>query len=106
MGDGNAPGQKSKFTMHMYIPEEIALEQEFRAPMYIIGARGANVKAIHERTQSKLRVRGVGSGFKEVKGGFEADCPLHMCVGADTHEQMDMTKKMLVPLFERLVEAY
>merc|ERR1712167_48792 len=61
----NRTGKKDKFVCHMFLPKEIAECKGFRAPSYLIGKGGANMKAIHERTQSKLRMRGVGSGFKE-----------------------------------------
>lgn len=96
---------RSKYTCHIFVPEVIAKDKPFRAPSYIIGNGGSNMKAIHERTGTKLRVRGQGSGFKE-RGAYEADAPLHLCISADTTEQLEKTKALIFPLFERMIDMY
>lgn len=48
----------------------------------LIGRAGCNTRRISEATGAKVRIRGRGSGFLEVKGA-EAPVPLMMAVTAD-----------------------
>eukprot|EP00928_Gymnodinium_smaydae_P092275 TRINITY_DN7610_c4_g1_i1.p1 TRINITY_DN7610_c4_g1~~TRINITY_DN7610_c4_g1_i1.p1 ORF type:complete len:645 (+),score=109.54 TRINITY_DN7610_c4_g1_i1:169-1935(+) len=46
----------------------------------LIGRGGQNVRKIADRTGAKIRVRGRGSGHKEINGKFEAPTPLMVAV--------------------------
>eukprot|EP00931_Biecheleriopsis_adriatica_P053804 TRINITY_DN31587_c0_g1_i1.p1 TRINITY_DN31587_c0_g1~~TRINITY_DN31587_c0_g1_i1.p1 ORF type:complete len:600 (+),score=146.11 TRINITY_DN31587_c0_g1_i1:220-2019(+) len=66
-----------------------------------IGRGGCNTRKIAEATGAKVRIRGQGSGHKEVEGKHEAPTPLMVAVTTDEAEAamfkkaVDMTVKVL-----------
>lgn len=96
----------NKFTLRFIVPEEIAADETFKAPSYLIGPGGRHMKQIYEVTGSKLRVRGKGSGHKEGPENEEAQEPLQFCISADSEWQLMQTQDLAVPLFERMIHEY
>jgi len=58
------------------------LETGFDLVKKLIGKGGCNTRKIFEATQTKIRVRGKGSGHKE-RNGREAPVPLMIALAAD-----------------------
>ncbi|CAK0809734.1 unnamed protein product [Prorocentrum cordatum] len=52
----------------------------------LIGRGGSTLRGIAERTGSKIRIRGRGSGHLEVNGTSEAPCPLMVAVTTDRQD--------------------
>merc|ERR1711959_588370 len=103
--NGKKKGQ-ARFCCRFMVPKEIAEATDFRAPSYLIGPRGQNMKRIFEETNSKLRVRGQNSGHKEGPEMKEAEEPLQVCVSSETREQNERTKAMVMTLFDKMIFDY
>ena len=58
------------------------MERDFPIVGRIIGPQGAHMKAIHEKTGAKLRLRGRRSNFREGPENKELDEPMHLCVSS------------------------
>jgi len=102
----------SKFTCRYEI--QIANDREFQVARRLIGAKGCNMKRIVEMCTSgmngsahdivKLRLRGVGSGFKEGPCQEESNEPLHMCVSSKYYDKFlvasNEVEKLLVQIYK------
>ncbi|CAE7271534.1 unnamed protein product [Symbiodinium sp. CCMP2592] len=90
VGDGKPPESVER-DMLQISPEEklqcqflIGIEQdsEFNVRQRIFGERGHHMKIIAKRTGAKLRLRGLGSGFKEGPERVVSSDPLMLCVSS------------------------
>lgn len=71
------PRPPPRFWVHIYLhPEDVSFDM---VPM-LIGKKGVNMKNIVDATGAKVRIRGRGSGYLEVKGKREAPVPLMVAV--------------------------
>uniref|UniRef100_A0A0G4EZ48 KHDC4/BBP-like KH-domain type I domain-containing protein n=1 Tax=Chromera velia CCMP2878 TaxID=1169474 RepID=A0A0G4EZ48_9ALVE len=77
----------------------------FGCPSRIIGGGGANMKDIVSLTNqtTKMRLRGVGSGFREDQLGHrECPEPLHLCLSSPTAETFAIAFSHLAVLIRRV----
>eukprot|EP00398_MALV-I-01_sp_L67-1_P000890 gene890-279_t len=95
------PIEVRKFTCRFDVG--IQNEKGFQVARRIIGAKGANMQRIFRLTQSKLRLRGQGSGFKEGPNNVESPEPLHLCISA---QKLDLYELTLVQVRELLSGIY
>ena len=56
------------------------------------------MKRIFKLTQSKLRLRGKGSGYLEGYNKQEADEPLHLCISSTNSEQYGNARRLVEKL--------
>ena len=82
-----------RYWCHIYLARQLG---EFALVPILIGRRGENMQYIFSKTGAKIRVRGVGSGHKEVKGNEEAPVPLMVAV--TSQGQMQTTFVMAVQM--------
>jgi hypothetical protein len=72
---------------HFYLDPSM-LEPGFDLVKKIIGRGGCNTRGIFDATQTKVRVRGKGSGHKEQHNGREAPVPLMIALAAPQSPQL------------------
>lgn len=89
---------------------------EFQVSRRIIGPKGRNMKKIieecvsdlpeYERDVVKLRLRGLGSGYKEAPLGVESEEPLHLCVSSKYYDKFIMACKETERLILTIYSEY
>lgn len=72
----------------------------------LLGRRGANMKRIAAETQAKMRLRGRGSGFKELDLGAESTDPLMLCLSAPDADSYRSAALKVHELLETIYLAY
>ncbi|KAF7457560.1 RRM domain and KH domain protein [Cryptosporidium felis] len=85
---------------------QIPPDDQFQIARRIIGTRGINMKRIFKLTQSKLRLRGKGSGYLEGYNKQEADEPLHLCISSTNSEQYINARKLVERLLLKIYQEY
>ena len=94
---------------------EILIENDsyFQIARRLMGIKGCNMKKIINECKNsndddyvKLRLRGIGSGFKEGPENKESDEPLHLCISAKTPENMKKACILVDELLERIHQEY
>jgi hypothetical protein len=83
---GNRKAYGSRLWVHIFLNQR---HVEFDLVKKIIGRGGKNTRDIAEVTGAKVRVRGRGSGHKEIEGKKEAPVPLMVAV---TSEAIDASQ--------------
>jgi len=73
-------GRRLRLWAHIYLHMQVP---GFDLVPRLIGRGGCNMRRIAEETQSKIRIRGRGSGHLEVDGVREAPVPLMVAVTTD-----------------------
>merc|ERR1711972_45867 len=68
---------------HVYIDEDVLKVEGFDLIPKLIGCKGENTRNIWQETDTKVRVRGRGSGHLEIGTGREANAHLMMAITAD-----------------------
>jgi len=81
-------------------------ERSFNVVRKLLGDHGANMKAIAENSDAKLRIRGRGSGFKEGPNNVEADEPLMLCISATSHKGFENATEDVESLLKHVHEQY
>jgi len=89
----------------------LSLQQirEFDLVPKLIGHGGANLKSIAVTHNAKIRLRGVGSGFKEVSrpsGKTEASIPLQLCVSCLDGSVLDIVRAKLIKLLDQQAKSF
>lgn len=100
----NASNVLKKYTARYEI--QIPPDNQFQIARRIIGTRGINMKRIFKLTQSKLRLRGKGSGYLEGYNKQEADEPLHLCISSTNSEQYINARKLVERLLLKIYQEY
>ena len=78
------PRGNARSFAHIYLHDWVP---QFPLVSRIIGISGANMKAISDVTDTKLRVRGCGSGHLEFDGkGHNAEAPAHLMLAVTGHK--------------------
>lgn len=97
---------RNRLWCHVFL-DPLMLEAGFDLVKKIIGRSGCNTRKIFEATQTKVRVRGWGSGHKEHHNGREAPVPLMIALAAehgsadDFQSAFNMTKELLHDISQR-----
>jgi len=81
-------------------------DKEFQVVRRIIGAKGTNMKRIVRQTESKLRLRGVGSGYFEGAGQRESSEPLQLCVSCTSSDGYRTAARLVEELLETVYDDY
>lgn len=104
---GGGRGPKSA-TAKMQCQFVIGIEEEpkFKVVRKILGSAGANVKAIAEKTDAKLRLRGRGSKFFEGEDQEESSDPLMLCLSIVGRDAYETAKHMVAELLEQVYSDY
>ncbi|KAK6588949.1 RRM domain and KH domain [Cryptosporidium xiaoi] len=108
-GSNNSNTQNSQPLLKKYTARyeiQIPPDNQFQIARRIIGTRGVNMKKIFKLTQSKLRLRGKGSGYLEGYNKQEADEPLHLCISSTDSEQYNNAKKLVEKLLLKIYQEY
>ncbi|KAL3128370.1 RRM domain-containing and KH domain-containing [Cryptosporidium hominis] len=100
----NSSNMLKKYTARYEI--QIPPDNQFQIARRIIGTRGINMKRIFKLTQSKLRLRGKGSGYLEGYNKQEADEPLHLCISSTNSEQYINARKLVERLLLKIYQEY
>ncbi|KAJ1605165.1 RRM domain-containing and KH domain-containing protein [Cryptosporidium canis] len=100
----SSPNILKKYTARYEI--QIPPDNQFQIARRIIGTRGINMKRIFKLTQSKLRLRGKGSGYLEGYNKQEADEPLHLCISSTNSEQYINARKLVERLLLKIYQEY
>jgi len=101
-GKGKGKGEKFQCQYTIGIEEE----SRFRVISRIIGAKGANMKHINERTGMKLRLRGRGSKFAEPPLWKESTDDLMLCVSGQDANGFNDAKNLVSQLLLRIYKEY
>lgn len=83
--------------------------QEFDLVPKLLGHGGKHLKDIAIPHAAKIRLRGWGSGFKELNGPAgkqEAKIPLQLCVSCRDSETLEVVKDKLIPLLDRNAKSF
>jgi len=81
-------------------------EPQFRVCRRLLGPAGKHMKAIAEKTQARLRLRGKGSRFREGPSWQESDDPLMLCVSALGRDSYDQAVTQVRELLEGIYRDY
>jgi len=86
----------------------IGIEEDrtFGVVRRVLGLHGKHVKSIAEQSGAKLRLRGVGSGFKEGPENRESKDPLMLCVSAQDNASYEIAKNLLTEHLESVYAEY
>merc|ERR1712136_236182 len=98
------PEFKVKFQCQFLVA--IQDEPKFRVIRRLLGSSGANMKAIAQQTDAKLRLRGRGSRFLEGPEQVESTDPLMLCVSCTDRAGYDAAVGMTWQLMKRLYGEY
>jgi len=88
---------------HLYI-DKVMLADGFDLVKKIIGREGCNTRTIYNETSTKVRVRGQGSGHRELRSKQEAPVHLMMALAAD-HGCREDFKRAFVMAVELLQDV-
>jgi len=103
MDNSNAKGVR-KYTCRFIIG--IDNDKEFQVARRVIGAKGANMKRIVQRSDAKLRLRGTGSGYFEGAGQKESSEPLQLCISCTNGENYKAAVAQVEDLLKRVYDEY
>jgi hypothetical protein len=109
---GNGKGTSDKNDCLSYFIVGIEQDSKFNVKLRMLGKGGQVVKDINTATGAKLRLRGVGSGFKEDKGpennwlGVESTDPLMLCISAPSPDERKQTETLVIELLKGIYEDY
>jgi len=83
-------------------------EDNFDLVPMLIGRGGSNTQEISKAGEAKVRVRGKGSGHKEVSTGQEAPTPLMLVIAAESDKLPGfyIAVKMAIMLLRRIERRY
>merc|ERR1712194_701766 len=86
----------------------IGIEEDtkFRVTRKVMGPIGKHMKSISEQTGAKLRLRGLGSGFKEGLEQVESSDPLMLCVSTDAEKSYQEAVRQVWALLESVYLQY
>jgi len=92
----------------VFMPSEINANDygSFKVRAKVVGPQGSFVKHIQSETNTRVVIRGRGSGYLEVATGQEADEALHVSISGATQENVDKAKQFLADLMETVVTEY
>lgn len=107
-----------KFVTRFYV--ELEKESGFEISKKIIGKKGKNMKRVLRECKEeicgeegeleagycKLRLRGIGSCFKEGMDGNESDEDLHLCVSSKRQDVHDTAVEAVERLFAEIYQQY
>jgi len=93
-----------KYTCRFEI--KIVNDKYFQVSKRIIGHKGANMRKIYTETGSKLRLRGIGSGYYEGISGSESPEPLHLCISSTSAEGYVCAVKRVMTLLDDVYKQY
>ncbi|OMJ81518.1 hypothetical protein SteCoe_17985 [Stentor coeruleus] len=95
---------------------QIDNDKEFQVARRVIGSKGYNMKRIIEKCCKgmnaqahdiiKLRLRGIGSGFKEGPYNTESQDSLHLCVSSKYHNKFDVAVNEIETLLKKVYRDY
>ena len=85
---------------------QIPHDDDFNVTCKLIGTRGLNMKEIFSQTGSKLRLRGIGSGYLETKLEQEANEELNFCISNTNLHMYIITKQKINALLTDLYNNY
>lgn len=108
MGDHAAQGGQTKGVRKYTCRFVIGIEndKEFQVARRVIGAKGANMKRIVQKTEAKLRLRGLGSGYFEGAGQKESSEPLQLCISCTEGDHYKAAVRQVEELLKRVYEEY
>jgi hypothetical protein len=78
----------------------------FKIRAKIVGPAGSFVKHIQSETNTRVIIRGQGSGYLEVASGAESEEPLHVFISGANQENVDRAKQFLSDLIETVLGEY
>ena len=99
--------QGARLWCHIFLNKR---HPDFELVPMLIGRFGCNMREIYEATNAKIRVRGRGSGHKEVEGNKEAPVPLMVAVTSENGQlgkfrtAVEMTIRKLRDIQEMFVQ--
>ncbi len=91
--------KRMRFWCHLFLTKG---HPDFHLVPWLIGRFGCNMKEIHEATGAKIRIRGRGSGHREVDHCGEAPVPLMAAVTCLEEAPFRLAVKMMIA---KLTEA-
>ncbi|KZT61704.1 hypothetical protein CALCODRAFT_506041 [Calocera cornea HHB12733] len=92
-------------------PEEkleigLAVLRNFNVRAKVVGPAGAFVKYIQQETQTRVQIKGQGSGFYESETGRESDEPMHIHLTGPDEVQLTRAKELAEDLLEVVREEH
>ncbi|GAA5874168.1 hypothetical protein JCM1840_000373 [Sporobolomyces johnsonii] len=111
-GDDFAPdGRDSGYgARRKWDEEKIILELEplrnFNIRAKTVGPGGLFVKYIQQETQTRVQIKGIGSGYIETETGRESDDPMHINVTGPDRAMIDKAVEMAKDLYEVVKEKH
>ena len=108
------PEETLKYTCRFDI--QIDNDKEFQVARRVIGSKGCNMKRIIEKCCKgmnaqahdiiKLRLRGIGSGFKEGPNNTESQDSLHLCISSKYHNKFLIAVGEIESLLAKVYKDY
>jgi len=103
--DAGQRGEESKYICTFYV--NIQKYKEFKVAGRIIGRRGEHMKHISQCCpNSKLRLRGLGSGHLEGEAKKELNAPMHIIVSSLCPEEYELAKQEVCSLLRSVYRKY
>jgi hypothetical protein len=95
---------------------QIENDKEFQVARRVIGPKGSNMKRIIDKCCKgmngqahdiiKLRLRGIGSGFKEGPNNTESQDSLHLCISSKYHSKFMIAVGEIEKLLKNVYREY
>ncbi|KAI8816541.1 uncharacterized protein EV422DRAFT_545661 [Fimicolochytrium jonesii] len=101
---GPLPPRNNFFSEKVYVGPEFDKMWNIRAKL--VGPQGQYVKHIQAETQTKVQLKGKGSGYIENATGMEADDALHIHITGFQEEAVESAKKLCQDLIDTVKEDY
>ncbi|EJT99349.1 hypothetical protein DACRYDRAFT_82492 [Dacryopinax primogenitus] len=76
------------------LPIGLAVLRNFNVRAKVVGPAGAFVKYIQQETQTRVQIKGQGSGFYETETGQESDEPMHIHLTGPDEGQLARAKEL------------
>ena len=110
----NTSDENLKYTCRFDI--QIDNDKEFQVARRLIGPKGSNMKRIIDKCCKgingqahdiiKLRLRGIGSGFKEGPNNTESQDRLHLCISSKYHNKFILAVGEIEKLLKSVYREY
>ncbi|KAJ3081853.1 hypothetical protein HK102_002095, partial [Quaeritorhiza haematococci] len=100
----SAPPQRQFFSEKVFVG--IEPDRTFNVRAKLVGPQGQYVKHIQNQTNTRVQLKGRGSGFIEHHSGTEAAEALHIHVTGTSQEAVDNAKKLCEDLIDTVKAEY
>ncbi|GAA5844597.1 hypothetical protein JCM11251_002237 [Rhodosporidiobolus azoricus] len=105
-GDGGWGGRERRKWPEEKVPIELEPLRNFNIRAKTVGPAGLFVKFIQQETQTRVQIKGIGSGYIETETGRESDEPMHVHITGPDQAMIDKAASLARDLLEVVTEKH